>query len=303
MAILPVSDKSRWAKCRQVNAINAAVECNRNEVAYVDLQDQFLLPDGSINGSLFVDGIHLTTAGYRVWAKGIAPLVQQFMDAPPLHPVKIMLIGDSITEGLDSSGSYRRYLDGMLRKNGHLIDLVGSRNKHHDNRTEPDSYQYDVDHEGHWGKDSMWMAENMPRLLTGNVPDVAVIHLGTEDVVSSKAAAGPLADGIVRNINQVIEALRAKNGNVQIVLSKVIPAKGKEEAIHLLNEKISQYAGSRSTSRHPVVLADPANGFDIARDLTTDGVLPNASGAKKMAVAFASAIQRLPDDAATSSNH
>ena len=49
------------------------------------------------------------------------------MKAEPLKPVKIMLIGDSITEGRDSSGSYRRYLDGMLRRAGRLIDFVGSR--------------------------------------------------------------------------------------------------------------------------------------------------------------------------------
>jgi lysophospholipase L1-like esterase len=294
MAILPVADKVKWAKCQQVNATNAAMEYNGNEVAYVNLQDKFLLPDGMINRSLFTDGIHLTAEGYRVWAKGIEPLVQQFMDAPPLRPEKIMLIGDSITEGLDSNTSYRSYLDGMLRRSGRQIDLIGSRKKHNDDRTEPDSYQYDVDHEGHWGKDSAWMAENMPRLLTGKVPDVAVIHLGTEDVISSKADAEPLTDQIVRNINRVAEVLRSKNANVKIVLSKAIPMKGRGEVMDLLNVKISQYAQSHSTPRQPVVLADPNVGFDYSLDLTDAGTLPNASGAKKMAEAFAEAIQRLP---------
>lgn len=294
MAILPVADKAKWAKCQQVNAINAAVDYNRSEVAYIDLQDKFLLPDGTINRSLFTDGTHLTAEGYRVWAKGIEPLVEQFMNAPPLRPEKIMLIGDSSTEGLDSSSSYRCHLDGMLRRSGRQIDLIGSRKKHNDDKTEPDGDQYDVDHEGHWGKDSAWMAENMPRLLAGNVPDVAVIHLGTEDVSSSKADAEPLADGVVKNISQVIEALRSRNANVKIVLSNVIPAKGKEAVVKLLNVKISQYAQSHSTSRQPVVLADPNLGFDVSHDLTDAGILPNASGARKMAEAFAGAIQRLP---------
>jgi len=99
MAILPVDDKIKWAKCQQVNAINATVDYNRNELAYIDLQDKFLLPDGTINRSLFTDGTHLTTEGYRVWAKSIEPLVESFMNAPPPRPTKIMLIGDSITEG------------------------------------------------------------------------------------------------------------------------------------------------------------------------------------------------------------
>jgi len=293
MAILPVADEGKRAKSRQVNAINATLARNDNEVAYVDLQDKFLLPDGSINRQLFTDGTHLTPEGYRVWAKGIEPLVLKFMEAPPLEPVKIMLIGDSITEGADSNGSYRRYLDGMLRRDGHLIDFVGSRRKHSDDKAEPDNYEYDVDHEGHWGKGSAWMAENMQRFLTRNVPDVAVIHLGTEDILSSNAAAESLTDGIVKNIGKVVDALRARNGNVKIVLSTIIPVKGKESVVKLLNLKISRYVQSNSTLRHPVVLANQSEGFDVSLDLTTDGTLPNAGGARKMARVFADVIQRI----------
>ena len=52
------------------------------------------------------------------------------IEAGPLEPVKIMLIGDSITEGVCPSGSYRRYLDGMLRRDGKLPKpkKLGNRN-------------------------------------------------------------------------------------------------------------------------------------------------------------------------------
>jgi len=293
MATLPVSDEVKRAKCRQASAINAALVHNDNEVAFVDLQDTFMLPDGSFNKQLFTDGTHLTLEGYRVWAKGIEPFIQKLMKAPPLKPVKIMLIGDSMTEGADSNGSYRRYLDGMLRREGHLVDFVGSRKKHNDDKTEPDNYEYDVDHEGHWGKSSAWMAENMQRLLASHVPDVAVINLGTEDIMSSNAAAEPLADGIVKNIGKVVDALRAKNGNVKIVLSTLIPVAGKQEVVNLVNLKISRYVQSNSTHPCPVVLADPCKGFDVSRDLATDGTLPNAAGARKMASVFADVIQRI----------
>ena len=290
MATLPVSDEGKRATCRQASAINAALVRNDNEVAFVDLQDTFLLPDGSLNKQLFTDGTHMTPEGYRVWAKGIEPLVLKFMEAPPLNPVKIMLIGDSITEGADSNGSYRRYLDGMLRRDGHLIDFVGSRRKHSDDKTEPDNYEYDVDHEGHWGKDSAWMSENMPRLLTSKVPDVAVIHLGSEDVVSGKFDADPLTDGIVQNIDKLISTLRARNGNVNIVLSTIIPVPGKDDVVKLLNQKISRYVQSTTTLKHPVVLADQYKGFEASMDLTVGGTLPNAAGAKRMAGVFADAI-------------
>ena len=297
MALLPVAEHAKWQKSQRVNAINASLALDNNEVAFVNLQDSFLLPDGTINKALFTDGLHLTKEGYQAWEKGISPVIEKFMKAPPLAPVKIMLIGESITEGADSTGSYRRYLDGMLRRDGHLIDFVGNRRKHSDDKTEPANYEYDVDHEGHWGKSSAWMAENIQSLLASNVPDVAVIHLGTEDIVSSKVAAEPLADGIVKNIGKVIDTLRAKNGNVNIVLSALIPLAGKQDVVNLVNLKIARYVQDNATLPHPVVLADPSKGFDVSRDLAADGAHPNAAGAGKMARVFADAIHNMPGSA------
>jgi lysophospholipase L1-like esterase len=296
MGILPVSNKTKWTNCQQVNALNAALSCNNNEVVYLDLQDKFLLYDGSINKQLFTDGTHLTIDGYRVWAESLDPLVSPMMKADPLDPVKIMLIGGSVTEGANSCGAYRRYLDGLLRREGNVIDFVGSRKKHNDNQTEPDNYQYDMDHEGHWGKNSDWLAKNMPGLLSGNVPDVAVIHMGTGDIVSGFGTAGVLTDAIIGNISKVIKSLRSKNKNVKIVLAEIIPTQGKTDEVNLLNLKISQYAKVHSTFRSPVVLADQHTGFIPSEDLADDGILPNASGAKKMAGVFADVINNMLND-------
>ena len=293
MGILPVSKQAKWERCEQVNAINAALSCNQDELVYLDLQDKFLEADGSIEEQLFTDGTHLTAEGYRVWAESIDPLVSKMMEASPLEPAKIMLIGDSITEGVCSSGSYRRYLDGMLRRDGNLIDFVGSRRKHHDDQVEPDSYEYDLEHEGHWGKDSGWLAENLPDLLKGDAPDVAVIHMGSEDIVAGTTAAAPLTDGIIGNIDRVVAALRAKDRSVKIVLAKIIPIRGKVEEVELLNLKISKFAAAHSTTRSPLLVADLHTGFSVSEDLAAGGVLPNPSGAKKMARALSDAIGKI----------
>jgi lysophospholipase L1-like esterase len=262
-------------------------------VTYVNLQDHFLQPDGTINKSLFTDGIHLSKEGYQVWEKGIAPVIDGFMKAPPLAPVKIMLIGDSITEGIDSGTCYRRYLDGMLRRNGHLIDFVGSRRKHNDDKTEPDSYQFDPDHEGHSGKDSRWIADNMPRLLERNVPDVAVIHLGAVDIATSKAAAEALTDEIVLNIKRVIETLRSKNPKVAIVIAKTISMKDREEAADLLNQKIVRLVSSSASALQPVVVAETVLSLDHEQDSVIDNPPPNSAGTREIAAILAEAINPL----------
>ena len=206
MALLPVAEHAKWKRCQMVNALQAAVIRDSTEVAFIDLQDRFLLADGSINKSLFTDGLHLSAEGYQVWAKGIASKIDEFMKAPPLNPVKIMVIGGVATEGLDSTGSYRCYLDGLLRRKGHPIDFIGSRHKHNGDKTEAHSYHFDPDHEGHSGKNFAWFAKNMPRLLEPNTPDIAVLQPGHDD--------------IAENITAVITALRAKNPEVKIVLAE-----------------------------------------------------------------------------------
>lgn len=293
MGILPVSNKTKWAKCQQTNAINAALTYNTEEVVYLDLQDQFLQSDGCINTALFSDGTHLTPDGYRVWTDSLAPIVSKMMTAAALDPVKIMLIGDSVTEGLNSSTAYRRYLDGMLRRQGLLIDFVGSRNKHHDTQTKPDSYEYDVDHEGHWGRNSDWLAQNMAGLLVENVPDVAVIHMGTEDIMSGHGTVESLTDRIVENIGTVIQILHSRNNRVKIVLARIMPVPGKTHEVNLLNRKISGYIRDHATIQSPVVMADPHTGFNATSDLANNGPLPNAKGAQKMAQVFAGIINKL----------
>jgi acyl-CoA thioesterase-1 len=172
-----------------------------------------------------------------------------------------------------------------------LIDFVGSRKKHNDDTTEPDSYQFDPDHEGHCNKDSAWIAENMPPLLERNVPDVAVIHIGAEEFAANKAAAEPLTDGIIRNIERMIQALRSKNPNVKIVIAETLPVNGKEEVSSLLNRKIIQLARSSTSTRNPVVVAQTTREFDRIQDMGNDGNLPNPTGARKIAVNLEEAIR------------
>ncbi len=127
-------------------------------------------------------------------------------------------------------------------------------------------------------------------LLVDNVPDVAVIHMGTEDIVSGSGNAETLTDRTIGNIGKVIEALRLRNASVKIALARIIPARGKVAEVNLLNLKISRYAAAHSTARSPIVIADQHPGFSASSDLADGDILPNATGARKMARVFADAI-------------
>lgn len=86
MGILPVKEPHKRASCETTNEILASYTYPRDEIVFLDAGKKFLLPDGSQDPKLFTDGTHLTEEGYRVWAKTIAPVIDEMMQAPPLNP-------------------------------------------------------------------------------------------------------------------------------------------------------------------------------------------------------------------------
>lgn len=294
MGILPVKQADKWTRCQQVNAIQASLACISDEVVFLDAGKHFLQADGSQNPKLFTDGTHLTDDGYRTWVRSTDPVLREMLEAEPLNPVEIMLIGDALTEGANPAESYRRHLDGMLRRKGHLIDFVGSRKGHHEGNFENERFAYDPDHEGHWGRDSKWLAENITTLLSGKKPDMAVLQLGREEIAG--AGGDEVSDKVIPNLEKIVAALRSTNPRVKIVLATMIPAAGKAGAVRHLNQGISNYAGTHSTERSPVVVADLTPDFDSSQHLAANGMRPTASGAKRIAEGIASAITPLLGD-------
>ena len=296
LAVFPTRWHQGW---RPTNDITRDYADGRQVLA-LNLEELFLNEDGSVNKDLMPDGIHPNAAGYRAWLDAMDPVIEELMKAEPLDPVTIMPLGGSITEGRSSATCYRRYLDGMLRRAGHMIDFVGSRAGHDNNRAKPDSYQYDYDHEGHWGKTSGWMAEHIGELAAENAPDIAVLHMGTEDLLAGSGPTERVIENAAANIGRTIAALRAANGQVKIVLAQIIPTRSvdvahPDAAVRAMNAAITKLAAETSTVTSPVVLVDQYSGFDPRRDLSEDGVRPNAAGARKMAGRFCSVIDDLID--------
>jgi lysophospholipase L1-like esterase len=129
--------------------------------------------------------------------------------------VKIMPLGDSITQGFVSDSTWRYYLYQQLRNAGYGVDFVGSQH------TLTDGYDphldYDQDHEGHSG----WRADQVLAQISGwanaTHPDVVLIHLGTNDL-----RAGQTPQSTINEIGQISDVLRSVNPNVKIVLAQII---------------------------------------------------------------------------------
>lgn len=199
--------------------------------------------------------------------------------------VRIMPLGDSITQADRNHNSYRRSLWLKLRQAGYSVNFVGSTRSHFlGNAPQSD---FDQDHEGHWG----WQVDQVLAQIDGWTrsakPDVVLLHLGTNDLLR-----GERSDAIVSELRQLIEALRRQNNRSIILLAQLIPSSGAENQTQQFNQRIAELARSMNSSTSPVILVDQYTGFNATQD-TYDGLHPNSSGEEKMAVRWFSALQKV----------
>ncbi len=133
--------------------------------------------------------------------------------------IKIMSIGDSITDGYGTDGSYRKFLYKGLTDNGYKIDMVGPNwswgdATYTDSETS-ESFTYDAAHCGYSGysiKDYSGRNGILETIQNGNylseyTPDIIILQIGTNDVIDNHEidTAGErledLADYILQNIS------------------------------------------------------------------------------------------------------
>jgi lysophospholipase L1-like esterase len=130
-----------------------------------------------------------------------------------------MLIGDSITRGVQEQNAYRKplYLALIGSPRYCNIDFIGTL-QHGD-------HDFDRDHDGYWG----WRADEILnnsiiwQNATSNPPDIALIHLGTNDIIQANPTISACVESTISDIGQIIDKLRAVNPNVIVFLAQIIP--------------------------------------------------------------------------------
>ena len=90
----------------------------------------------------------------------------------------------------------------------------------------------------------------------------------------------------------IVDALRAANPRVVVLLAQLIPTRFDEanERIVELNQNLATLAPNLSTDTSPVVLVDQFTGFEPST-MTADGLHPNTVGEERMAQIWLQALQ------------
>lgn len=195
--------------------------------------------------------------------------------------VRIMPLGDSITQGSRHQDSYRRPLWHQLQAAGYAVDFVGSLRQNH--RGGPPNPDFDLDHEGHWGWTVNQVLDRIEAWIKAAQPDAVLLHLGTNDLMR-----GEDPETIVSELRQLIQLVRRAHPRVAIFIATLIPARGAPVELSHLNARIAGLS-AWSTEDSPIYVVDQFRDFDVERQ-TVDGVHPNPAGEEHMAARWFGAL-------------
>lgn len=201
------------------------------------------------------------------------------------QPVRIVAIGDSITQGRaaePATQSFRYPLWKKLVETGVNFDFVGSLTGGFKGDPDWPDYKglsFDRDHEGHWGWRADEILAQLPGWLNGYTPDMALLLLGSNDLDNNEDVTGTTEE-----MGKIIDLLRADNPQVIIFLGLSI---SEWQQYPELSESYIDLARQKTTDESPVVTVRHHTGWisdpQQPGTHTVDWVHPNQAGDLKLA--------------------
>lgn len=210
-----------------------------------------------------------------------------------------MPVGDSMTIGSAGDHTWRyRLWQHLCATYGGPFTLVGPRETLYDKVADaPTSYAYadpgfPRGHLAGWGEGWLHMAPEIAGAVRAHRADVLLVSLGLIDL-GFYTNARQTAD----NVHRFVDAARAANPRIHMVLLPVIPnVRARTEAAFAsevtdFNTLLAKAAADLDDPASPLLLASVPESYDIDLD-TYDGTHPNTSGEHRLAEAFAEAMHQ-----------
>jgi hypothetical protein len=154
--------------------------------------------------------------------------------------VKVMPLGDSITDGITVSGAYRTGLWQRFVGGGYKVDFVGSLSGGPANLG-------DHDHEGHSGWRIDQIDANIAGWLGTYQPHTVLLHIGTNDVLQNDDVANAPA-----RLSGLIDHITAAVPTAEVFVAQIIPLanSGQNAQVRTYNAAIPEQ-GLRGQARAP----------------------------------------------------
>ncbi|MFL6062833.1 MAG: SGNH/GDSL hydrolase family protein [Marmoricola sp.] len=237
-------------------------------------------------------------AGILPSASADDPPVDPPPPPPVTQPLRIMLAGDSITQGFDGDYTWRYRLVKEFVRQGVDVDFVGPRrytyggsNHYLVPSTGPTAW--DSDHDAIGGTSLTSRVPHIGADVAAYSPDILVSELGTTDMIHGATVAG-----VVAAWRRYIANAQAAHPGIKIVLGEVTSIRVPKRAA--LNAAVRALAAQvTASSGMSVTVYDMTHSAWRARTDTYDGTHPTPTGETLIAqrVAWAlKALGALPQD-------
>ena len=200
---------------------------------------------------------------------------------------RILLLGDSVTQGSAGDWTWRYRLWRHLRAVEEPADFVGPDRSLAGPSGAYADRRFDRDHAAVWGA---WASAGMERvgaLVADHRPDVLVVMLGINDLLYDAPA-----EAVLWCLEQIVLRARESDPAVDVVLSEVTQTWFTDDGRPAqVNAGLDALSIRLSTTESRVVVADAASGY--RRKHTYDTSHPSAQGEVRIAAAVADALARL----------
>ena len=219
--------------------------------------------------------------------------------------IRIMPVGNSITA--ESNPGYRGFLNHLLDSAGYKFDFVGSK---HDgmpsNGGDPDHSGFGgyvigpnpskVDDTDPWKHGDILFHLDQGYQIMRNLADVIILEIGINDFFNDQTGYDPTKAGAVR-LDSLIDKIFCIDPKVVLLVSNLTPVNWDANFGSLYNSEVPAIVGKYKKMGRKCYLADLRNGinWNTKTDLSDDQLHPTASGYKKMAALYFSALSPVLD--------
>ncbi len=202
-------------------------------------------------------------------------------------PYRILPAGDSITAGVELYNGvedtppsnlrvgYRKFLKDSLTNAGYSIDFVGRENEGFDAGLQ------DSQHEGHSGRDDLYVRDNMEEWLIRQAPDIVLLHIGTNLTKDNPNNIQAIAD--------IIDQWEETNHPLTLMMAKIaqrIDDQVLADLVTAFNEIIEKFINTRKSDGDRIFKVDQFSALGDGEYLGADQVHPTLTGYEIMAATW-----------------
>jgi len=226
-------------------------------------------------------------------------------DYDSTHPLKVMAIGDSITDDCSYNGAWRQYLQPLLRSNGYAFTFVGRQ------VSSASAGFTERRHEGYCGAviaapgmmpsavhgypgNQVYLQKIIADALTNVTPDVVLIVMGANDIGRGRNPFYVATNDMPQLLDLILSNAPAANIIVTKTTSLRDAALGyatNATNVAVYNAALQAMVRNRASANQLVSLADMFSTVDYATMFNSDHLHPNLPGLNAMAKEFLTRLQ------------